>query len=332
MMHPLSLLKEIPPSNWKAILRKSFNRADRLADFLELDSEKRSRVSVDPDFPVLVPYRIAEKMEKNSLTDPLVLQFVPLLQETEEHPDFTDEPVCDSAFRKSGKLLHKYDGRVLLVCTSACAMHCRYCFRQNFDYVNCTGFEEEIRQIAEDSTIREVILSGGDPLSLSNETLRNLLDRLASISHLKRIRFHSRFMIGIPERIDPEFLEIIRSVPLQVIFVIHCNHPRELDPEILDRLKLLRMTGCPILNQAVLLRGVNDNPETLIELCLALSDEGILPYYLHLLDKVRGAARFDVSEEEGRALIEEIAKKLPGYAVPKFVCEIPGQPNKTSLY
>jgi EF-P beta-lysylation protein EpmB len=324
-------LKIFPSSSWRTILRKNFTRVERLADFLELNKEQREQLVKQPDFPLQVPLRLAQKMVKGSLDDPLVKQFLPLAQEQLIHPQFVLDPVCDDMSKKKGKLLHKYEGRVLLVCTSACAMHCRYCFRQHFAYHPFSGFEEELAYIEKDDSIQEVILSGGDPLSLSNEILAQLLNKIAKLPHIRRTRFHTRFPIGIPERIDEGFLNLIASLPQQIYFVIHCNHPRELDQEILDRLKALQRLRCIILNQAVLLKGVNNHICTLQQLAEQLANHGIIFYYLHQLDRVQGAAHFEVSEEEGCFLLAEMAKKLPGYAIPKYVREIAGEPHKTPL-
>jgi KamA family protein len=210
-------------------------------------------------------------------------------------------------------------------------MHCRYCFRQHFAYDSSKSFDSELGLIEQDLSIHEVILSGGDPLSLSDEALEQMLGRLSVLPHIRRIRFHTRFPIGIPERIDDRFLELIGAVPQQVYVVIHCNHPRELDADIFDRLKALQKLGCIILNQAVLLRGVNDESAALIQLAESLANQGIGFYYLHQLDRVQGSAHFEVDDRKGRALVQEMAKALPGYAVPKFVREIPGQPGKSLL-
>lgn len=325
------LLKVIAPPTWRAILRKNFTRVDALADFLELTCAQRAQLIVRPEFPLQVPFRLAEKMAKRTLEDPLVKQFLPLREELQDHPGYILDPVCDASFQHGGKLLRKYEGRVLLVCTSACAMHCRYCFRQNFEYDASKLFDEELAHIEQDLSIHEVILSGGDPLSLSNETLDQLLVRLSTFPHIRRVRFHTRFPIGIPERIDEEFLSLINAIPQQVYFVIHCNHPRELDREILDRLKLLQKMGCVLLNQAVLLKGVNDDIPTLHQLAEQLTNHGILFYYLHQLDRVKGAAHFELDESVGRSLIDELAKRLPGYAVPKFVREVAGESSKTPV-
>ncbi len=331
-MTSLPLIKANPVPSWRSVLRMSFTRLDLLADFLELTEQQRSRLIQRPDFPVQVPLRLAQKMMKGTLEDPLVRQFLPLEEEGIKHQSFTSDPVCDAGFRQEEKLLSKYQGRVLLVCTSACAMHCRYCFRQYFSYQSSKTFEKELDWIEQDLSIHEVILSGGDPLSLSDDVLSSLLERLATFPHIRRIRFHTRFPIGIPERIDENFLSLLADVPQQIYIVLHCNHARELDQDILDRLKALQQLGCVLLNQAVLLKGVNDEVGVLRQLGEQLANHGVLFYYLHQLDRVQGAAHFEVEEERGRFLVREMAKGLPGFAVPKYVREIPGEEHKSILY
>jgi EF-P beta-lysylation protein EpmB len=221
---------------------------------------------------------------------------------------------------------------MLLVTTSACAMHCRYCFRQHFDYeTHKKLFEDELNIIRNDTTVNEIILSGGDPLSLDDRILKNLLEGLASIPHVKKVRFHTRFPIGIPERIDQSFLDLLQSIPLQFWFVIHTNHPNELDSDVLNALKSIQKLGIPILNQFVLLRGINDDVDVLAELCSQLADHGIMGYYMHQLDRVEGASHFEVPVEKGKELVKELAKRLPGYAVPRYVQEIAGMPSKTPI-
>jgi EF-P beta-lysylation protein EpmB len=319
-------------ASWRDILQNNFRNWEKLADFLELDSVQRNHLVPNPRFALNVPMRLAKKMAKRSLDCPLFKQFLPTVQELANSVNFIDDPVQDAQFRCTSKLLQKYEGRVLLVCTSACAMHCRYCFRQNYDYeVERKGFEPEIAMIKADATLHEVILSGGDPLSLSNRALKELIDQLDAIPHIKRIRFHTRFPIGIPERIDQEFVDILDQCRAQVWFVVHSNHPDELDEDVLGHLDILRKKGIVILNQAVLLQGVNDDSETLYQLCRKLSDHGILPYYLHQLDRVNGAGHFEVGESQGKQLIEQLNERLPGYAIPKYVREIAGKKNKTGI-
>lgn len=321
-----------PISKWQQILRQNFTRWEVLADFLELSPEQRTVILKSTHFPLNLPLRLAQKIAKGTLNDPILRQFLPTHEETARVTGFDAEPVKDANFRRAPKLLHKYQGRALLVCTSACAMNCRFCFRQNFDYdVEKKSFADELQAIADDPSIQEVILSGGDPLSLPDRILQPLLESLSAIPHVTRIRFHTRFPIGIPERLDSAFIAILKQIRPQIWFVIHANHPAELDGDIIMSLKQLQTLGIVLLNQSVLLRGVNDDITTLKQLCEKLVNHGIMPYYLHQLDRVNGAAHFEVAEAEGRKLMEALNAQLSGYAVPKYVREIPGEPAKTPL-
>lgn len=320
-------------SSWRSIMRTNFTRWEALAEYLELTEEQKKSILPNPRFVLNVPKRLAEKIAKGTLDDPILKQFLPMQAEITRLNTFYDDPVDDREYQRKPKLLHKYPGRVLLVCTSACAMHCRYCFRQNFHYeIQQKGFIDELDYIASDPTIKEVILSGGDPLSLSDGILKSLLDGISLISHVKRVRFHTRFPIGIPERIDASFLQLFHSLPFQVYFVVHVNHAKELDEDIFRSLKSLRLLGVTILNQAVLLKDVNDNVNALCTLFETLSDNGILPYYLHQLDRVQGASHFEVPIEKGQQLMKEAAKQLSGYVLPKYAQEIPGVLNKTLIF
>jgi len=312
---------------WQDIVRKNVTSWERLCSLVELDLPEIQNLN----FPLNLPIRLANKIEKGNLEDPILKQFVPRVAETKQSPLYLSDPVGDQQSRCTPKSLKKYNQRILLVTTQACAMHCRYCFRQKFTYAKQKGFEEELLQIQEDVSLREVILSGGDPLSLSDRVLGDLIHSLSAIPHLKRLRFHSRFPIGIPERITPKFLEILSQCTLQTWFVIHCNHPRELDDDVLQALKSIQKLGIPVLNQAVLLKGVNDSVETLQALCEQLVDNGIYPYYLHQLDRVQGTAHFEVKQEEGRRLIEELRARLAGYAIPTYVQEIAGESSKSVI-
>jgi EF-P beta-lysylation protein EpmB len=320
------------PAQWRLILRQNFTHWEKLATFLELTEKQRQQVLVETRFPLNLPMRLARKMAKGTLDDPLLRQFLPTLHERQSTPGFVVDPVGDVQACTTSKLLQKYQGRALLVCTSACAMHCRYCFRQNFSYDGADkSFDQELAAIAEDDTLEEIILSGGDPLSLSDERLQQLLQNLSAIPHIQRIRFHTRFPIGIPERIDANFLMLLKAVPKQLYFVIHSNHPLELDEEVLEHLNRLKKLGVLLMNQSVLLKGVNDEINTLKQLCERLVNNGILPYYLYQLDRVQGSAHFEVGEEVGQGLIRSLAMQLPGYAVPRYVREIAGEPAKTPL-
>lgn len=318
----------IQESHWRQIQRKNFTSPEKLADFLEWGEKERSQLSSSP-FILNVPYRIAQKMEKGTLDDPLVRQFVPLKELVKKGLNFVKDPVGDMEARCTSHLLKKYEGRALLVTSSACAMHCRYCFRQNYPYEQeVTGFEKELEIIKASPSLEEIILSGGDPLSLSNRSLEALLSSLAEIPHIQRIRFHSRFPIGIPERIDEEFLEILKSSRFQFWFIVHVNHPSELDEDIFSALAKLQALGIPVLNQAVLLKDVNDSEEVLLKLFSSLANRGIFAYYLHQLDKVLGAERFEVEAARGLELVRYLENHLPGYAVPKYVREIAGEKSK----
>jgi EF-P beta-lysylation protein EpmB len=318
-------------SHWREVQRTNFTKLPELLSFLEIEEARHGVFVQHPRFALNVPYRLARKMGKNRLDDPLLRQFVPLIQEEEQVGNFVRDPVGDCFARKGEKLLQKYAHRALLLTTSACAMHCRYCFRQNFDYAPANLFEQELALIREDEGLQEVILSGGDPLSLSDAMLGALLEKLSGIPHVRIIRFHSRFPVGIPERVDASFLEILRKLRPQIVFVAHINHPKELDEEVAAAFKAMQKLGILVLNQAVLLKGVNDSVEVLEELSWRLSETGILPYYLHQLDRVEGTAHFEVAEEEGRRLIAALQNLLPGYAVPRYVKEIAGEKSKTLI-
>ena len=317
------------PALWRQIQRENFTRIEPLLDFLELSDESRKVVLSSPRFPLNLPRRLADKIAKNTLDDPILRQFVPLVDELVLMPGFTMEPLQDSAFRKSKKILKKYKGRALIVSTSSCAMNCRFCFRQNFPYEKeIPGFDEEIEFLSQDPTISEVILSGGDPLSLSDSSLSALFKSLDAIPHLRRIRFHSRFPIGIPERIDESFLSILAGSTKQVFFVVHSNHPRELDPTVIAALRKIAFLGIPLLNQSVLLKGVNDDPTVLLALSETLTNSGITPYYLHEHDRVEGASHFALPETRGPELIRYLQEHISGFGVPRLVREEPGYPSK----
>lgn len=320
-------------SYWRSIQKNNFTCWKTLLAYLELNIEEgKKHILTSPNFVLNLPQRLAQKIKKSDWKDPLLLQFLPLQSELTTHPLFVSDPVLDKSFTKTSKLLHKYTGRALLLCTSACAMHCRYCFRQNFPYEKENlDFRQELQELAQDQSLAEIILSGGDPLSLSNRKLKDLLQSLNQIPHIKKIRFHTRFPIGIPERIDDEFISILSSLDKQVIFIIHSNHSQELDDDIFTALKRVQKLGIPVLCQTVLLHQINDTVEALADLFTSLSNQGILPYYLHQLDRVKGTKHFEATKEKGCELIQKLAAILPGYSVPKYVQEIPNQPNKTPI-
>lgn len=287
------------------------------------------------DFPLFVPRPFVASMRRGDPSDPLLRQVLPLDAENVSALGFTIDPVADSAAAVQPGLLHKYNGRALMVTTGACAVHCRYCFRRHFPYHetprSLAQWEPAIERIAADESIHEVILSGGDPLTLVDVLLERLAARLAEIPHLCRLRVHTRLPIVIPQRVTDDLLDWLTGTHLTPIVVVHANHPAEIDEHVAAALGRMIEAGIPILNQAVLLRGVNDDADVLVELCERLVDLRVMPYYLHQLDRVAGAAHFEVPVVRGQEIIRELQARLPGYAVPRYVQEVPGAPHKVSL-
>lgn len=308
-------------------MKKSFININNLITYLKLDEKNKKIILKNSHIPVLIPYNIAKKIKKNDVTDPLFKQFVPTIDEEIDNPQFSSDPLEENTF-KVGNLIKKYKNRALLICSNTCAMHCRFCFRKFFDKKNSSNLLDEINFIKKDSTIEEIILSGGDPLALSDEMLMNLLTQLEEISHIKRIRFHTRFIIGYPNRINSKFIKILKKIKKPIIFVFHINHPNELDQKVIKAIKRLKKINCLLLNQSVLLKDINDSFETLNYLNTLLIETGIIPYYLHQLDKIKGSCHFEVSKEKGKKLIELLTENQSGYMIPKYVQEIAGDKNK----
>lgn len=321
---------------WQHELRKAFSRPAELLEFLQIDPAlpgldlERLR-----DFPLRVPYGFAARMTKGDPLDPLFLQVWPGFAEGLESPGFSLDAVGDLHKLRDGGLIHKYRGRALIVTTGACAVHCRYCFRRHFPYSDAMAardhWQATLALLAADSSIEEAILSGGDPLSLSDEKLGELVAGLDAIPHLKRLRIHTRQPVVLPERVDQPLLDWLRGTRLQTAVVIHANHARELDDSVAAALRRLRDAGATLLNQSVLLRGINDSAAILAALSEKLFECGVLPYYLHLLDRVQGAAHFEVPIEEAAVLMRELSSRLSGYLVPKLVREDAGAPAKTLM-
>lgn len=286
-------------------------------------------------FPLKVPRGYAARMRRGDPRDPLLRQVLPLAAELEAVAGFGDDPVGDRAATVEAGLLRKYAGRALLIATGACAVHCRYCFRRHFPYgesnASGDGFEAALRQIAADAGIREVILSGGDPLALSDRRLGDFAARLAAVPHVARLRLHTRLPVVLPERVNDEFLAWFAGTRLAKIIVVHANHANEINGTMREACLRLRNAGATLLNQSVLLRGVNDDAATLAALSEALFATGVLPYYLHQLDRVRGAAHFEVPDDDARTIYERLRAMLPGYLVPRLVRELPGAAAKLPL-
>ncbi len=286
-------------------------------------------------FPLRATRPFVSRIEKGNPHDPLLRQILPLGDELDSPPHFQTDPLQEAHFNPVPGIIHKYKHRVLLLASSQCAIHCRYCFRRSFPYENNRltqkHWQAALDYIAKTPALNEVILSGGDPLSLGDSQLNTLVKALAEIPHLKRVRIHTRLPIMVPSRITQACIESFAQTRLKPIMVIHCNHANELDSNVKQALRVMHSTGVTLLNQTVLLRGVNDTVEQLITLSESLFESSVLPYYLHLLDPVSGAAHFDVSEEEAQCLMRTIMAKLPGFLVPKLVREIPDRPSKTPI-
>jgi L-lysine 2,3-aminomutase len=283
-------------------------------------------------FPLRVPRGFVARMRPGDPRDPLLLQVLPAAAETLPAPGFVNDPVGDLASARTPGLLQKYPGRALLITTGACAVHCRYCFRRGYPYGEQSAaaghLETALEAIAGDPALEEIILSGGDPLVLAEHRLEAVLGALDDLPHVRRIRIHTRVPVVLPERIDQRLLGALRSLRTRIVVVIHANHARELDPAVNAALRALGAATGPVLNQSVLLRGINDSPEAIIDLSRALFAAGVLPYYLHQLDPVSGAAHFAVADAEALRLVSTVTKALPGYLVPKLVRETAGAPSR----
>lgn len=320
-----------PVPAWQRALGGAIRDAGELLALLGLEQHP----AADAGFPVRVPRGYVDRMRHGDPADPLLTQVLPTPAESEEAPGFGPDPVGDTAAMMQPGVLHKYSGRVLLVTTGACGVHCRYCFRREFPYADANprsnDWHKALDYIESDSSIEEVILSGGDPLSLPDSRLADLVARIEAIPHVTTLRLHTRMPVVLPERVDDALCSWLAQTDLATVVVLHANHGNEIAGGIDAACRRLAATGAVMLNQAVLLRGVNDTVAALADLSRRLFAVGVLPYYLHLLDPVRGAAGFAVDREAARALMAGVAARLPGYLVPRLVVEEPGQPGKTPI-
>ena len=324
------------PSDWKSLSwQKQLSRCLRSSADLCTALNVELPEAVDHQFPVLVPESFLARMQPGCSTDPLLRQVLTTNQEAVTDDRFVADPVADSAAKKAAGLLQKYHGRSLLITTGSCAVHCRYCFRRDYPYQaepkTLADWQPAFQQISADSSVQEVILSGGDPLLLTDARLLQLAAAIDQIPHVDRIRIHTRLPIVLPARITSSLLDQLKELRCQVIWVVHSNHANEIQDDCRLALQQLVRSGFPVLNQTVLLKDINDNLDALRDLSLALVNLGVMPYYLHQLDRVTGAAHFEVPVSTGRALIQQMKAVLPGYAVPKYVQEIPAEPSKTTL-
>lgn len=318
---------------WRQSLSNAIMDLSTLCEMLSISPNAVSDMIIaEKSFPLRVPREFVARMEKGNPRDPLLLQVLPQAIEMLPAKNYCHDPLQELQKNPVPGLLHKYVGRVLLTLTGGCAIHCRYCFRRHFPYVdNLPGrenWQRALHYIAENNTIEEVILSGGDPMLLQDHLLAAFVLQLEKIAHVQRLRIHTRLPIVIPSRITEDWITWMQKSRFQIVVVVHCNHPNEIDDEVINALKCLKKAGITLLNQSVLLKGVNDNANTLIELSKKLFQAGVLPYYLHLLDKVQGAAHFDIDEMVAEKLMSEIKSKLPGFLVPKLAREVPGGVSK----
>lgn len=323
----------VQPESWKKQLANAYTNPLDLLRALEISP---TRVALDPtpQFAFRVPRGFAAKMAVGDVLDPLLLQVLPLLKESEPHQHFVADPVNDQAFQRTPGLLHKYRDRALVIAAGSCAVNCRYCFRRNYPYQHAIGknkVDSIISTLHSDININEVILSGGDPLILDDENLDAMIGRLAEIPHLQRLRVHTRLPVTIPERLTTGLINALRVDRFDIAFVLHINHANEIDVPFSEKIKMLHQSGINVLNQSVLLKGINDDPAILAELSKRLFTTNILPYYLHLLDPVAGSAHFDVPLARAKVIEQTLREQLAGYLVPKFVREIPHQSAKTPL-
>lgn len=325
-----------PAADWRHAWRDAIRDPRELLELLGLP-QLVAGLSADAQaqFPLRVPRGFAKRMRYADPADPLLRQVLPLNDEDRLVPGFDLDAVGDAAANAGTGILHKYQGRALLVATGSCAVHCRYCFRRHFPYAEQTAaanhWQAAIDFLRADPSISELLLSGGDPLSLATGKLAELTDALRDVPSLRRLRLHTRLPVVLPERIDDALLDWLRGLPWPVSIVIHANHANEIDDNVVPALRRLRETGAVLLNQSVLLRGVNDDARALVELSERLFDAGVVPYYLHQLDRVAGVAHFEVDDGRAHALHSELQSMLPGYLVPRLVREVAGAPGKTPL-
>ena len=324
-----------PTTVWQRQLAEAFSSVDALCRHLQLDPSSLPLLPHFKDFPLRVPRGFVDCMEKGNSADPLLRQVLPVQDEFQDFPGYSLDPVGDLNAVTQAGVIHKYQGRVLLICTGGCAVHCRYCFRRHFPYNDLQLSSQKMTQaldyIATRGEIQEVILSGGDPLLLNDAKLGGLLQSLGRIEHVRRIRIHSRIPVVLPARISDVLLLSLASLTQQVVLVIHANHANELSAEVADACRHLKQHNVTLLNQSVLLKSVNDNSETLCQLSEKLFTCGVLPYYLHNLDRATGVGHFEVSELRAKQLIQSMQEVLPGYLVPKLVKEQAGAAHKIRL-
>jgi len=321
---------------WQKQLQQAIKTPEDLLTYLSLDTHlSKIGRQAHQQFMTKVPLSFAKRMHKRDINDPLLKQVLPFIAEEENHPGFLSDPLQEIDFNPVPGMLHKYHGRILMTFTPQCAINCRYCFRRHFNYeennVGTHGWKEVFAYIQQNPEIHEIILSGGDPLIASTTLLQLFTDKLSNFPQIKTLRLHTRLPIVLPARVDDAFLAWTKKQPFKLVMVMHANHPQELNHEVKDIFHALTTHQVTLLNQSVLLKGINDNAETLATLSHRLFEYNSLPYYLHQMDKVLGTHHFVVSDPKALKLHETLTQLLPGYLVPKLVREIPGHQGKTLL-
>ena len=321
-------------ASWQMSLKRAIRSGTQLCSALNI-TPTNACSQAEADFSVFAPWEYVRRMEIGNSTDPLLLQVLGRSIETARQPGSLIDPVGDAAAERIPGLLQKYDRRALMITTGACAVHCRYCFRRHYPYelapIGQVGWQPALAMIAEDTTLDEIILSGGDPLTLTDGALSWLTKQIGMIAHIRRLRIHTRLPVVIPQRVCEPLLQWVRALPIPVFFVLHFNHAAEIDASVCHALQQLRQAGATLLNQSVLLRGINDSFDAQRDLCLSLVNQLVLPYYLHQLDPVQGAMHFGVDDALAKQIVVQLTHHLPGYAVPKLVREITGEKSKHRL-
>ena len=322
-------------SSWKKTLQKVISDPHELLSKLNIEDNSLISKQENGNFPLRIPPGYLSRIKKNNPEDPLLKQVLPSVEEEYDKAGFTRDPLNEINGQVSPGMLLKYQGRVLLLITGACAINCRYCFRRHFPYSESNPSGENLKKtikfLQKETSVTEIILSGGDPLSVSDERLLNLVSLLSDIPHIKRLRIHTRYPVVVPERINDKFLRWLTATRLQAVIVLHVNHANELDNSVRQAMNKLKNNNIPLFNQSVLLKGVNDSVHALVKLSETLFSYGIIPYYVHLLDPVAGASHFEVTEADARLLMGGMQKQLPGYLVPRLIREDVDAPYKTII-
>ncbi len=331
---PETRTTDTPPAlaDWRQLWREAVTDGRELLALVGLEHLADTLPANDAGFVLRVPRGFVARMRRGDRNDPLLLQVLPQLAELEQTPGFSLDAVGDMDARAAHGVLHKYEGRALLIASGTCAVNCRYCFRRHFPYgaemAAAKQWRDALDYLRGDDSVTELILSGGDPLSLATHKLAELSTGLADIAHVRRIRIHSRLPVVLPERIDAPFLEWLDSLPQQKVVVIHANHANEFDAGVDAACARLRAHGATLFNQSVLLRGINDSADALANLSERMFAAGVVPYYLHQLDRVQGTAHFEVADADALALMDALRARLPGYLVPRLVREVAGDTSK----